>query len=61
SERWIRDRINANTLGWIVSFMHRVSIMSAGLEAVNPFINNSIKNFNINLIKKVSKIIKGEK
>ncbi|ASI53673.1 glucose-6-phosphate isomerase [Metamycoplasma hyosynoviae] len=55
------SEINANTLGWIVSFMHRVSIMSAGLEAVNPFINNSIKNFNINLIKKVSKIIKGEK
>ena len=49
------------SLGYIMAFLHKVSIMSAYLDNVNPFTNTVIKNFNVSLVKKINDTLKRSK
>ena len=41
--------------------MQRAAIMCAYLQNVNPFTNEVLKNYQINFMKKIKDITKGEK
>ena len=49
------------TAGWLIAFMQRAAIMCAYLQNVNPFTNEVLKNYQINFMKKIKDITKGEK
>ncbi|MGX9372986.1 hypothetical protein [Mycoplasma sp. 3398] len=49
------------TLGWIVSFIHRASIMSAHLMKIDPFEETGLKTFNIVMAKKINELMGGQK
>jgi len=50
-----------HSLGYIMAFLHKASIMSAYLDNVNPFTNTVIKNFNVSLVKKINDTLKRSK
>ncbi|WP_412031737.1 glucose-6-phosphate isomerase [Metamycoplasma buccale] len=51
---------NDETLGWIVTFIHRASIMSAYLFGFNPFINEVHNSYNVALMKELKDISGGK-
>ncbi|MBN0970585.1 glucose-6-phosphate isomerase [Mycoplasma phocoeninasale] len=57
----ISDNFNDDTLGWIMAFIHRASIMFAYLRELNPFQNSGLDSYNINLIKNITELSGGSK
>ncbi|PZV99960.1 glucose-6-phosphate isomerase [Metamycoplasma auris] len=51
------EDLSARSLGWIISFMHHASLMSAYLMEIDPFEDSGLKGYNIELTKKFTKIM----
>ncbi|ENY53950.1 Glucose-6-phosphate isomerase (GPI) [Metamycoplasma alkalescens 14918] len=53
----IIDDLNHKTLGWIISFIHHAAIMSAYLMDLDPFEDNGLRAYNIELTKKFTELM----
>ncbi|AZZ65461.1 glucose-6-phosphate isomerase [Metamycoplasma phocicerebrale] len=51
---------DAKTLGWMVAFIHRASIMSAYLMEIDPFEDDGLRTYNIELTKKFNELMGGK-
>ncbi|MBN4089322.1 glucose-6-phosphate isomerase [Mycoplasma enhydrae] len=57
---YIQDT-EAKTLGWLVTFIHRAAIMSAYLMEIDPFEDDGLRTYNIELSKKFTELMGGKK
>ncbi|BAP39506.1 hypothetical protein [Metamycoplasma canadense] len=57
----IIEDLSSRSLGWIIAFIHRSAIMSSYLMNLDPFEDNGLKTYNIEVTKKITELIGGNK
>lgn len=55
------EDLEDKTLGWLIAFIHRAAIMSSYLMKLNPFEDFGLKTYNIEMNKKITDLIGGNK
>lgn len=57
----ILEDISDRSIGWLIAFIHRASIMTSYLMNFDPFEEIGLKTYNIELTKKITELIGGNK